>query len=672
MKKYNEVKRKFAARASIILASIAVLIMGVSLQAQNQTRSAEQYQTEVRVPDEPDSSPPYSRTPQLRVADLEPWLDGFMDSALEPSGIAGAVVSVVKDGKLLLSKGYGYADVEAKRPMDPSRTLVRTGSTSKLFTWTAVMQLYEQGKLDLDQDVNSYLDFRIPARADGSVTMNQLMTHRGGFEEGLKNVLMSDPEKLLSTEQYLKNHPRPRIFPAGEAPAYSNYGTALAGYIVERISGQPFEDYIEQQILNPLDMRRSTFRQPLPRQFEAGMSKGYMSASDEPWPFELAITAPAGSLSSTANDMANFMIAHLQNGRFKNTRILQPETAAFMHSPSYPHPEGFSTMAHGFFSSRENGNRVIGHGGDTILFHSDLNLLPDENVGIFVSFNSRGVDDSVYSLRSRLFEDFTRRYFPSLKTTEELIPPGDSLIKADQIAGRYHSSRRIETAFLKLIYILQQTQLLANEDGSISFASRPKQKFIETEPDVWRDPESQHALYVSHENGRLTIVDSRNPTAVLQAVPIAENSALNGVILLGAVCVLILSLIAWPIAWGYRRKYQQPEDLHGKSRLARQLVRFAALADFVYLYGWYMAMQPLLQSKLDVYGSSFDSFLRLLQISAVLPVAGALAGLWHAWLTVKSGRHWSAKLGSLVLAAALLGVLWIAFAGGLISFNLEY
>jgi len=676
-----KVKRKRVTKLSVVLASIGLVIMAGSGQAQDQTRPQTEYPPEAQAElqldnrtaaDESDSSMAQSRTPRLRAADLEAWLDGYMDSALQPSGIAGAVVSVVKDGKLLLSKGYGYADVESGRLMDPSRTLIRTGSTSKLFTWTAVMQMYEQGKLDLDRDVNTYLDFRIPERSDGPVTMNQLMTHRGGFEEGLKNVLMSDPEKLLTTEQYLKNHPRPRIFPAGEAPAYSNYGTALAGYIVERVSGQPFEDYIEQHILNPLGMRHSTFRQPLPEPFEDDMSRGYMSADQKPWKFELAVTAPAGSLSSTADDMANFMIAQLQNGQFENSRILQPGTAELMHRSEYPLPEGFATMAHGFFSGWENGHWVIGHGGDTVLFHTDLNLLPDENVGFFVSFNSRGSNDSVYSLRSRLFEDFMDRYFPGPEATVEAVAPTESLIPAEEIAGRYQSSRRIETAFLRLIYILQQTQLVANEDGSISFASRPKQRFIESGPGVWRDPESERALLVSRENGGLTIVDSGNPTAVLQTVPTVKNASLNGFILVASIVILILSLIAWPVAWWYRRKFRQPVALQGKPSLAQRLVRFAALADVVYLYGWYLAMQPLLQSKLDAYGSSFDGFLRLLQIGAILPIAAVLAGLWHAGLTVSSDRHWAAKLGSLVLAAAFLGILWIAFAGGLMSYNLEY
>ncbi|HKX54950.1 MAG TPA: serine hydrolase domain-containing protein, partial [Xanthomonadales bacterium] len=479
--------------------------------------------------------------PQLNPADLESWLDGYLSAALEPSKIAGAVVSVVQDGQLLFSKGYGYADVENKTPMDPARTLVRVGSTSKLFTWTAVMQQYEQGKLDLDTDVNSYLDFALPEHEGKPVTMNDLMTHRGGFEEGLKEVLVTDPAKYISTETYLKNHPRPRIFPSGAVPAYSNYGTALAGYIVERVSGEPFDDYIEKHILLPLNMQRSTFRQPLPESLQADMSKGYTRDDQPPYAFEQITTAPAGSLSATANDMANFMIAQLQDGRFGDQQILQPGTAQLMHSSTLRMPDGFATLAHGFFSGAENGRAIIGHGGDTIVFHTDLNMLPDENVGIFVSFNSRGAGDAVYGIRERLFVDFMDRYFPDATAEPTPAAIADAAVHAQELAGNYQSSRRIQTAFLKLFYLLHQTKVIANEDGTISLDSPEQGRFREIAPNLWRDVDSDHMLWVGEIDGRLTIADSRNPTDVLHAAPFTAHASLNLFILLGSLTVLLLT-----------------------------------------------------------------------------------------------------------------------------------
>ena len=192
----------------------------------------------------------------------------------------------MKDGQILFEKGYEFHRQceQDERAIDPGLTLIRPGSTSKLFTWTAVMQLVEQGKLDLDRDINDYLDFKVNSSFSKPITLRDLMTHRAGFEEGLKSILTYDPKQLVTTEGYLKNHRRPTLFPPGEVPAYSNYGAALAGYIVQRVSSEPFESYVERHIYAPLGMTRSTFQQPAPEQLRADLSQGYMTASDHPGP----------------------------------------------------------------------------------------------------------------------------------------------------------------------------------------------------------------------------------------------------------------------------------------------------------------------------------------------------------------------------------------------------
>src|SRR5689334_21033258 len=320
---------------------------------------------------------------ELNAADVEAWLDGLFTYGLTNNDIAGAVVSVVKDGNVLFQSGYGYSDVAKKTPMDAERVMTRIGSTSKLFTWTAVMQLVEQGKLDLRRNVDDYLDFKVSPGGGKPITLLDLMNHRGGFEEGLKDLLAFDPSRAESNETYLKQHPRPLMFPAGAVPAYSNYGTALAGYIVQRVSGEPYERYIENHIFEPLGMRHSTFVQPLPERFKGMVSNGYRTASLPAQPYELIATRPAGSVSTTAADMTRFMLAHLQNARLGDFDLLRSETAQLMHSPSAPALPGFSTLAHGFFYETRNGRTVIGHGGDTVFFHTELDLLPAEGVGIF-------------------------------------------------------------------------------------------------------------------------------------------------------------------------------------------------------------------------------------------------------------------------------------------------
>jgi len=270
------------------------------------------------------TAPHTSQAHELTGADLGAWLDGMMPLALGRGDIAGAVVVVVKDGQVLVAKGYGAADMKTGKPVDPARTLFRPGSISKLFTWTAVMQLVEQKKLDLDTDVNTYLDFTIPHTFGQPVTLRDLMTHRPGFEEQIKRLFTEDPTRMRSLGEGLKTWVPEQIYPPGDRPAYSNYGATLAGYIVERVSGEKFADYIAHHIFQPRGMTHATVVQPLPRNLAGDMSSGYDKASGDPKKFELVWMSPAGALSSTGGDIAKFMIAYL-NGV---SPILKPETVS--------------------------------------------------------------------------------------------------------------------------------------------------------------------------------------------------------------------------------------------------------------------------------------------------------------------------------------------------------
>src|SRR5690554_639967 len=358
----------------------------------------------------------------IEADDLEAFMDRIIVSQLDENNIPGATLSVVKDGKTLLSKGYGFADLENRVPVDPDRSLFRPGSISKLFTWTAVMQLAEQGKIDLNADINNYLDFEIPEfisnRANyrkESITMEHLMTHRPGFEDVMENLFVLSEEKMLSLEEYLNKNMPERVFPPGEIMAYSNYGAALAGYIVELISGQSFEEYVEENILYPLEMFNTTFRQPLPEELSAEMTGAYKFAGGEyhKGGFEYISAVPAGAMSTTATDMTKFMIAHLQNGRYGDLQILEEDTAQEMHRQHFTHHPEINGMALGFIRETFNGEQVIYHNGGTMLFYSCLYLLPEHNTGLFVSYSGGTGNEYV-----QLFQAFMDRYFPEKITID--------------------------------------------------------------------------------------------------------------------------------------------------------------------------------------------------------------------------------------------------------------
>jgi len=395
-------------------------------------------------------SNPSTTAHTLDQADLQTWLDGFIPYALESGGLAGGVITVVKDGQVVFAKGYGYSDVEAHTPVDPERTLFRPGSVSKLFTWTAVMQMVEQGKLDLDKDVNSYLDFHIPDRSDGPITLRNIMTHTPGFEEQIKSLITSDPKALVPLADYVRNSTPTRIYKAGSTPAYSNYATALAGYLVQRVSGQKFDDYIDNNIFKPLGMTHASFRQPLPAALAPDMAKGYQLAGLPAKPYEIVVPAPAGALAASGVDMAKFMIAHLQDGEYQGQRILQAQTAEMMHTTATTMIPPLNRMMLGFYEQNYNGHRVISHGGDTEWMHSYLHLFPDDHVGLYMSFNSLGREGAAGHVRQAVFNNFVDRYFPG-PWPNGTVPKQVQAQHARLMAGYYEDSRRPDRSFLKLL-----------------------------------------------------------------------------------------------------------------------------------------------------------------------------------------------------------------------------
>lgn len=610
---------------------------------------------------------------ELNATDLNAWLDGRVPYSLKSGDIAGMVISVVKDGKVLMQKGYGLADVEAKVAMDPATSLVRIGSTAKLFTWTAVMQLVAQGKIDLDRNVNDYLDFKIDESHGKPITMRHLMNHRAGFEEGLKDLLGDDPARAQSNERYLKDHPRPLLFAPGQTPAYSNYGVALAGYIVQRVSGMSFEVYVERKIFKPLGMTHSTFVQPLPKDFPGFLSKGYQTASEPAAPFEMVITTPAGSLTTTAADMSRFMLAHLQQGSLDGYQMLDADTTARMHSPSHAGLPGFGVMAHGFFRLEQNGRTILGHGGDTIVFHTDMNLLPQEGVGIYFTYNSRGKDGAAYVARKELMDGFIDRYFPAAPRSEPAALPA-AMAEAQHIAGRYQSSRRVEHGFLRFFYLLDQTVITANPDGTINMPDGQggDLHFRAIAPQLWREVGGARMLSLQLVDGVKTVVDSTNPVVVLQEDGFLTSAPLNASVLVLSLLVLLCALAAWPLAGLLRRADRASSGASPALRKLRRLQLAAVGVAVVYAAAWFMMLKPLLSSDIAAYHSGIDWLVGLLEASGLLAIGAAVAGVWVAWRMFHSDATRLTRLWSLLVALALLGVVWLGFVGQLITWNLNY
>ncbi len=614
---------------------------------------------------------PSAGTHELTGADLEAFLDGMMPSQLERENIAGAVIAVVKDGQVIFAKGYGYSDMAKRTPVTPDSTLFRPGSISKLFTWTSVMQLEEQGKLDLDRDVNEYLDFKIPPAFGKPITLRNIMTHTAGFEETTHDLFVADAQHLFPLERYVKENMPARIFPPGVIPAYSNYATSVAGYIVQRVSGKPLEQYVADNIFTPLEMKRSTFVQPLPKDLEPMMSKGYSVASSDPKPYEFVEAFPAGSVATTARDMCNFMIAHLQNGRFGSTQILRPETATLMHSRIFGTDDRMDGMAHGFYEESANGHRIIGHGGDTLAFHSDLHLILDSNVGFFVSYNSAGKGE--ISPRTVLFRKFLDRYFPYTPPPAGKVD--DAKADAASVAGLYKNSRRFESTFLKLTTLLGEETVLQNADGTISVdpmkgTNGQLLKFEEISPLLYREVHGQAKVAFKRDaNGQMQF-QLDWPIFISQKVSAGENKYLFYFLGIFGLIMVVLTLLMWPVAAIIRKHYGKPLDLNPMERRLRLMSRLACVLFILFLGGWGFLLSKA--EDPDVI-NTLGPWIIILGLLGVLSAIGTLLVCFNALQNWRAPHRWIwIRLYETALALGCIGLTWFALVWNLMNFNVHY
>jgi CubicO group peptidase (beta-lactamase class C family) len=607
--------------------------------------------------------------PEMTAADVATFFDGLVPAERERADVAGLVIAVVKGGRLLFSKGYGYSDIVTKKPVSPDATLFRPGSISKLFTWTAVMQLVEQGKLDLDRDVNEYLDFRIPPTYSKPITLRNIMTHTSGFEETVKELFVSSERELKPLGQYLKEHLPARIFSPGTTPAYSNYATSMAGYIVERISGQPFEQYVSEHLLVPLRLTHTTFSQPLPAHLKPLMSSGYQFASQSAKPFEFVEAFPAGSVSTSALDMTRFMLAHLRDGEWEGARILRPETARLMHSRQFGLHSSLNGMCLGFYEEARNGHRIIGHGGDTGWFHSDLHLMADQDLGFFISQNSAGKNGP---LRGIIWQKFLDRYYPYDVPPDK--PISSAAADARAVAGYYEPSRGFRTTIAKLTLMGGEAKISVNRDGTISmsgnvdYGGAPKH-FQEIAPLLFRDTNGQDEIAFHRDDSGRMVAAVGFPAIAFQAVQWRDHQVLNFVLIGVSLGILGLTLFLWPMAAGTRWHFGRPLKVSPATRRVRIGARAVCVLDFAFA-----VLVARLTRVNDPAGvNALDPWIRSCQMAGLIGAVGTLLVLFSAWRTSKEPEAWWwTKLHEVALVTACTLYVWFELNWNLFNFNLHF
>ncbi|MCP5068791.1 MAG: beta-lactamase family protein [bacterium] len=447
---------------------------------------------------------PASGGPESR---METFLEGLVPGLLHSHHVPGAVIAVVQDDEVLLARGYGQARTDGAHPMSAD-TRVRVASISKLFTSTAALQLVEQGKLDLHADVNDILDFELSSPFDDPITLHHLLTHTAGFDDRFIGTAVPHGQQAVPLGAYLAEHMPPVVMRPGQTLSYSNHGLALVGRLIEIASGQSFAEYLSEHVLAPLEMHASTFGVPFP--VRRDQSLPYLWSGDryrELW-FERLNDGPAGDLNTTALDISNFAIAHLNHGRFRDREILRPETTAMMHAQQFTHDPRLLGWGYGFSEVSLGGEQGIGHGGWVLGFHSRLWLLPEADRAIFVSINAEPT--------GAFFEDLMRAWTEWTGTHPDAPAAASTELAAarDAWSGTYIPNRRARSTFMDVLTLAQHITVRPDEAGGLSVSGplwRVRHLALETE-DLARveGMEIRAVLRDSPEDGRPQLVFGAN------------------------------------------------------------------------------------------------------------------------------------------------------------------
>jgi CubicO group peptidase (beta-lactamase class C family) len=568
----------------------------------------------------------------IDVADLEAFLDGVIEGRMDSFNVAGVTVSVVHNGQMIFAKGYGYGDVAARRAVDPAVTLFRPGSISKTFTWTAAMQLYEQGKLDLDADVRTYLtDVVLPDTYDEPITMSHIMAHAVGFEDlAIGHLFGDDPDAVHPLKEYLLNFQPGQVREPGTLSSYSNYASALAGHVIANISGMPYEEYLERNIFSPLGMTSSTFREPwnnvdldpMPAHLLENSSNGYTwkNGGFEPGIFEfIHQVGPAGAMSTTATDMSRWMLMHLGEGTYDGVQILAPETARFMHQRHFTHDEELNGWAHGFAEGRIGDYRTISHNGGTMYFESQMIMVPELGFGLFASSNTSGGMRVVGDLPVLV----AKRYFVSGDEPEPLKPPSDFAERGKRFTGSYIGIRRPYTKVDKLPMLLMGSMAVSTtDDGYLVLGSGDSaRRLVETAPLTFKSLDGRSTIkFVEDERGKIVGMIPNGPAYLDR--PGAYESSTNIIVL---VAIVLLASLGVLIATWYRRK-AHIEQSTGE--------RFANVVLIVSALVWILFLVVLGLSFAGLAGGAADAMFNFPPSALVWALTIALVGVALTVLSV--------------------------------------
>ena len=482
-------------------------------------------------------------------------LDEIVPPLLEEHHVPGVAVVLVRGEEIVASRGYGVSDLASRRPVDPETTLFRIASISKLITATAAMQLVEEGLLDLDRDLRGSLGpitlEAAPGVPDVPVTLRHLLSHGASFDESILDGAQPLDVPLPPLETYLAGRLTPRLRAPGEIIVYSNLGYALIGHLIERASGRPYEDRVRETILEPLGMGDTWYGVPRPTPERMARPHAWLRHQYVDPGYDRMQVGPAGDWVSTATDLARFASAHLGGGRFGEARILGEETVRVMQDRQLEHHPDLTAYGLGFITTREGGQRAVGHPGAWRGFSTLMFLLPDEGFGFICLANLDVGFPFLAAVRDRLGEELG-----VLEPEPELEPDRASIERLAPLEGTYLAVGRPRGDVTALAATAMELRLAVQDDGGLQVAANfgEPRVFVEHAPGALRSPDGHEARWSLDDEGRVSalwidgaafepISAASSPRNQLIALLLATLVLL--LIGLGAVLVAGLRLVGW-------------------------------------------------------------------------------------------------------------------------------
>ncbi len=616
---------------------------------------------------------------QVNKKNIEAFSDEFFSEYMNKNHIPGAAVSVVQNGKVIFKKGYGYSNIEKKTPVDPDKTVFYICSTGKTFTGTAVMQLYERNKLNLKDNVEKYIkSFKLKNSFSKPVTFDNLLTHTSGLDAGSDIGGGSRTrDSALSYEEFMKLKNTRVLKEPDLNTRYSNFGFNLLGFLVQKISGMPYEEYLKKNILEPLDMKNSSIGD-LPD--SAATPYAYVGKKYKA--LDTKIYSPAagdGCVNATASDMCNFMIAHLQNGEYQGKRILKEETAKFMHEQHYTSNPKMPGMAYAFIEDYRNGQKAIKHeGGYAGGFTTTMYMIPDQKLGFFMAINCENI------LPFKFEAEFMDRFFPQKAPKFPKAPAGFKS-RAGEYTGTYRSYDDIAVSTVgKMICLLPsdgELKITDNGDGTLEMKGITLDKkmsadfaefstrLVEVGPMLFqREDDGSYISFNRNEKGKVEYLSDGEPFKTFEKLKWYETSGFNLLLLGVCLIVFLASLLIWVIGWVIRKFKGKPNNYSKPAKAARLVGGLVCFINVASLCGFcIMLMSVDYRIQLGLPAQAYVELTGFIAGSLLTAAAAVFAVL--AW--IKKFWSFAGRVHYTAVVLAGLGFVWFLNFWNMLGLKLQ-